>query len=549
MNVIQWYSDFNLTQNVGSSQIGLFDSAELSSYGAYDVKTLNTAEDEEIAKVYIFNFSTVYPNLGSYFTAMPIQPAEIAADFEDATTYTLYTQGKTRIRYKHYKELNGIEHFWLEYPIAWTYRFEALPYTYGSTNYNWIEQASCDTASFTFEGVYFFSGLFTHDVYGNTVTEEIFIPLCIIHPNANPDEKIYTGTKRGYSMNIIQGFNVSHYEPTHNSVQIGGSGNGNYNGAMPEEINVQLRNTAFSITSGNGQGLTYYFLNPRGFNDFMTYIYGTHVFNNLDKLVNCVISAHIIPFNYNPMTTNIARVFCANVTVPVDSSQIITRRLSSGTMGYADLSNSGYDDFNDISNTTATLYLPFVGRISIDINAIARGNIRVDYCLDVFTGNIGYWVYTQSKDANLPILYGIYTGNCAVSIPVCGSAPSGNVLGKILNTGTSIATGFAESKVKGAIEVYNAVQSFSERTVNRAGGTDTNSTVLLPYQLRLDIERKEVIRTENYKDIEGVPAFVTCAMNELQGFVRVHDTDLSTLSCEENEKQEIYRLLQEGVYI
>ena len=155
----------------------------------------------------------------------------------------------------------------------------------------------------------------------------------------------------------------------------------------------------------------------------------------------------------------------------------------------------------------------------------------------------------QGKDAVYPVLYGTYTGNCAVEIPLCGSGRTGNTLGKILNAGSQIAAGFAESPAKGAIDIYNAAQSFSDRTVNKSGANDVNSGCLIPYQCRLDIERREVIRTEDYADLNGVPAFDTVKISEISGFVKVQTIDLSGITCEQSERDELRRLLEKGVYI
>lgn len=549
MNVIQWYSNQSLTNSLGSTQVGTWDFVEMSSAGSYDVKTLEDIEENEIGKVYIFNFSSVYPNEETMFGKMPVQAAETAADFESATTYTLYTQGKTRVRYKHYIDPNGIGHFWLEYPYVYTYQFVAVPYTYGSTNYNWIESAEYDTASFSFDGVYFFSNLYNYEVYGDDVTEELLIPLCCIHPNAAPDENIFTGSKRGYSIGIINGYNIEHNAPTGNNTVRGGTGTGDYNGAMPETIDLATRNAAFSVTSANGEGLTFYAINARSLNQILEYIYGFHLFRDIDKMINACIECHILPIVYTPTSPNIARVFVANITIDCDTSHIITNRLVSGTLGTADLTNSGYDDYNDFLNTNATLYLPFVGRISIDINAISRGILKVDYVIDLFTGNIGYWVYTQGMHDTYPVLYGVYTGNCAVTVPLCGSGASGNFLGKVLNAGSSIAAGFAENKAQGVINTYNSLQQFGERVVNKAGANDVNSGCLVPYQCRLDIERKEAIRTESFAELSGLESFNTKTLGELSGFVRVISADLSGIVCEQSERDEIQRLLEQGVYI
>lgn len=548
MFTFELFNDSALTSVATNVVCGTFTNARMYTVGQESSPVVYVIRDEdnnEIDRVTAFAFESC-DIIDSTANAFPIgQPA----GSEPANFQYYYTAGKTKIGVKYWRtgdDENGYyDHIIFEYPyILNNGTYIELPFT-NSTQFDWIYHRTIPLDMFEFLGVYFFSGTFTYD--GNTYT--LVFPS--IKVRSVYDETIveYWGF-RGYTTNIVNGYgNIEQYQPTGNNTRLGGTGNGQYNGAMPETINISARNAAFSITSTNGDGLTYYYIDGTSLNQIVSYVYGSHIFHDSDKILNAVVSAHILPILYVPTTANIGRVFLANVTRSVNTAHIITNRLVSGSMGTVDLTNSGYDDFNDFENTTASLYLPFVGRITIDIHAISRGIMTVDYVVDLFTGNIGYWVYTQSKDAVYPVLYGTYSGNCAVEIPLCGSGRTGNMLGKILNAGSQIATGFAESKVKGAIEVYNAAQSFSDRIVNKSGANDVNSGTLVPYQCRLDIERKEVIRTADYAELNGIPAFDTVKLNTLSGFVKVQTVDLSGIVCEQSERDELRRLLEEGVYI
>lgn len=355
-----------------------------------------------------------------------------------------------------------------------------------------------------------------------------------------------------YSANVFDGIEnyENAYAPTTGNVTRGGTGTGYYPHNAPEGANfarmVTERNNALSATMGNGKGLTWYTMTANGFSSSIAFAYGHDTFMgeiSADKRLAAYVGAYMLPVSVSGTASffwlaDDSRNFNENGT----NCRVISNRLVYGDCGTIDLSSYGWDDFNDFENTRATLFLPFVGTVNIDINAIARGAINVKYVVDVCNGNIGYWVYTSSMQAIGELLYGVYTGNCSVQIPTSG-VYKGNVLDKILNAGTAIASGDAVGIVKVAVD------SVTDVRVNKSGGIDTSSAAISRYQPRLDIEKKEILRADQYKEITGIPSFVTKNLAALSGFTQISECDLTGLSGEEQEKAELMALLKEGVYL
>lgn len=348
------------------------------------------------------------------------------------------------------------------------------------------------------------------------------------------------------------------YLPTDGNITIGGRGDGSYPSDPAERPDIDALNTYLGYGSTNGTGLTYYsVLHVSDIYEVFAKIY-SNSYINVETRLKAMIDAFRIPFTSNPngAGSNLTQIPVADVDVTVSNGMPpIVKRFAEVNFGVFDLSNYGWDDFNDFKNTRATLYLPFHGRVNIDINAIARGTIEVTTVCDTYTGNIVYWVYTTSMQAPREVLYGVYEGQSAVQIPIA-STYTPNMMGKIMMGTSSAAMGIVGLATQnpamamtgglGAISAGNALQ---EQSIDRSHMQDSAGSATSPLHIRLDIERREMLRTERYREYAGIPAFTTQKLKDLEGFVRVHSADYNGLKCEQSEKETIKAMLEEGIYI
>ena len=244
-----------------------------------------------------------------------------------------------------------------------------------------------------------------------------------------------------------------------------GTGTGIGLSDIAAELDIDALNRGALNWNGHGYGLTYYAIDLIAFTrDVVGKVYGTMFTNSLDawgQAVNsviyptadsfainadtiraCIVSAYLLP-DIPTQSTRVDNIWVGPLSISQsnaltyyvgDRYQEVDDKWITEVDGHANFSEEGFGDFNDFTNTTATLHLPFIGDIPIDISTISRGDIRVRTVLDQFTGNISYLVYTRSMEANggRAILYGIYTGNCAVEQPICSIGSSANVLSRIV---------------------------------------------------------------------------------------------------------------------
>ncbi len=346
------------------------------------------------------------------------------------------------------------------------------------------------------------------------------------------------------------------YLPTTGNITIGGRGDGSYPSDPAERPDVDALNLYLSFGSSNGKGLTYYSVLVPDVYAVFSKIYGNS-YINLETRLKSMIDFFRIPF-VSTAGSNIRMIPVADVEVDLGENHgmaPITARFVEVDFGVFSLANYGWDDFNDFKNTRASLYLPFHGRVSIDINAIARGSIEVVAVCDAYTGNITYWVYTTSMQAPREVLYGVYEGQSAVQIPVANTY-NPNQMGKIISVGASLGGAVAAGvtynpmlAMASAVALSKSLTSGEERSVDRSHAQDTASSATSPLHIRLDIERREMLRTELYREYAGIPAFTTQKLKDLEGFVRIHSADYDGLKCAQSEKETIKAMLEEGVYI
>lgn len=342
------------------------------------------------------------------------------------------------------------------------------------------------------------------------------------------------------------------YEPNE-TIRIGGRGDGSYPNSPAEDPNVSMRNTYMSFGSPTGKGLTYYITEIDDLMKAYNKIYSFSYINEEARL-SAMIDAFKIP-NLSVDGQNVQHFWIADINVDVNHAYIMTTRFTQVDMGTVDLRNHGWDDYNDFKNTRASLLLPFVGRINIDIHAIARGAIRVTAVLDKYTGNVAYWVYTTGMQSPREVLYGVYEGQSAIQIPF-GSVHGVNQGGKLVNMATSFAgivvgasSGNPLVTLGAGFAFGKSIASTFEVAVDKAHINSSSSAATGAFQVRLDIERREMLRPEQYREIASIPSFITVPLGQLTGFVSVHSTDCRGLTCEEEEKNAIKELLMKGVII
>lgn len=387
----------------------------------------------------------------------------------------------------------------------------------------------------------------------------------------------YTYGFVGTNHSFIEWQESDRNKPTKN-VRKGGRGSGVYPNAPIPALPTNGVNNAFArILSASGRGLTYYDIKGDGLVKISQTLY-----NNSGSLIDKIAimiqsdyndrreslcSAVLVPAavpsgNYGNLTNSI--VFLGKIAVDIGGSgqaPIISRPLIPLDMGTISLQNHGWESFADIARTTATLYLPGYGTVNISMKDIAQGYIHIEAVLDVRNGNVLYRVLTCARDRydNLgnEQLYGHYTANLGIPVPLGGSNASESILGSIAAMSVPLATGAiggAIGATGGAMIGAQAVSGIeSGYHVDRSGAMAPSVSPMGTSVVRLEITVDNQLIPDRFTDIAGRPAAGDedkyTIGEDYHGFFRAADMDLDTVNATEEEKEEILRLIRGGIYV
>ena len=209
-----------------------------------------------------------------------------------------------------------------------------------------------------------------------------------------------------------------------------------------------------------------------------------------------------------------------------------------------------YSDFRNKSPyTQLTLFLPFVGYVSIDNSVLYNTKeLTVQAFVEVCTGNVVYKVYADYPQGSEAVaLMGTYNGNCNSDTPLARVTQANPV-----QMATSAATlGLALATQNPMIGIYgavNAAESFQQKTqIN--GSLSSSIARKLGLNIVLQVwSSKTNANPSDYQNIIGLPYFSAVELGTLTGYVQTQNASVQAIAMEE-ELKEINSMLDRGVYI
>lgn len=358
--------------------------------------------------------------------------------------------------------------------------------------------------------------------------------------------------------------NVKPYKPKQgNQTKRAGTGTGYYPNNPIPALPTESINAAFSSVLGMGNGLTYYRFEGDCLETLTEFLYDTTLtlkFRNAE-FRDAVASLIFIPYNVTADVINSKQIiYLANKPLfPNSSCNFITRPLREIDFGTISLTadNIGFKTFADYTQTTATLYLPCYGAVNLDMHSIANGILHLRAVIDVRNGNILYRLETQAQEDELPVLYGQYSGNCGIPVPVGGANAGVSILGAVSSIGT-VATGIATGNPMNIVGGVSALAQQTAPTIDKSGALQPAAAAYGTPVPVLQIMKKIMLAPPEWGEING---FLSAGkdshtdeqytkLGDYSGFFRAADCDVSGISgATESEKQEIKELLQSGVYL
>lgn len=203
--------------------------------------------------------------------------------------------------------------------------------------------------------------------------------------------------------------------------------------------------------------------------------------------------------------------------------------------------------------TEISIYLPFIGIVPLSVDDVMRGEISVDYTIDVYTGaciaEIGV-----NRDGVGGVLYQ-FNGNCAVEYPITSMSYNSSIMSLIgissgiagaipqIMAGNPMGAGIAMTSSL----IHSALQN--RETAQRSGSFSGNAGAMGSKKPYLIITRPQPEIANDYGDIEGYGANTTVEIGNCEGFIKCRTVDLEISGAYKQELNEIEQLLKTGVYI
>ena len=269
------------------------------------------------------------------------------------------------------------------------------------------------------------------------------------------------------------------------------------------------------------------------------------VFMN-SRLIDYVQDVHIVPFNPTVSGTGPIKLGyrTLNLTCPIVTSDYVSMDL--GTINIKEVF-AQFLDFQPF--TRAKLYLPFVGFVPIEPEYWQNGELGVVYHANVRDGS--FMCYVTSSPARVEgmvsSVIGQYAGTACIHIPLTGLNYSSMISGLVGGAAQTMAGIAGGNPAAGAMAALNTAAAAPQvQSSNGYTGSAAFMGVRYPFLL---IERTVSHYPEKYQHDKGIPSKITTNLGGASGFVRVGDVDLSGIQANEAEKDEIRRLLADGIYV
>ena len=559
------YKDEQCQQPIGGATLGAYTRIEgqttiISTYSA--VKQIEE-ESVQMWQLYSYVLSSVSSDPSSMLTDIP------ATDTEEMLY--LYFSTACRFQYSLYKVSQN----------NYTMKLYGFEYLISGT---WTALTQTPIGGLTIANIYELNGLtFREADSAGYWSSGTFVPIAPIDGGFLGIDVTYkaVGSSSSTTLRAAAAMSPSRlileipsdmkYKPTKNSRR-GGTGTGVYPNNPVPALPTNGINAAFASVLGDGYGLTYYDLSSGAFAMITQKVYGnalskigdafqehflTNMLGSMSKDRESICSAVLIPATPKTEHATNGTVFLATRFVEVGSGNapIIKEPLVELDMGTIYLEGFGFQSWADIISTAATLLLPGYGSVNIQMDAIANGQLHVQAVIDTRNGNILYRVLTKSETDQYETIYGQYTGNVGIPIPIGGSSAADNILGAIGGAAGSLAVGNAAGFMG---SVAAAASSFVP-TIDKAGIMQPQAACTGTSEIRLQIYRANVLTPERFKEIAGIPSaggenheYKVSQFKSASGLAKLvcSDADVSGISgATRAEKEEILSLLKEGVYV
>ena len=279
------------------------------------------------------------------------------------------------------------------------------------------------------------------------------------------------------------------------------------------------------------------------------------VANPYDAIMGCSIIP-VTPPTAGSKELKMYGLLETGISLPYASSRWV--QVDCGTLNIHEFWG-GYLDYSPYTKTTS-LYLPYIGTVSIDIDLIMAKALQVVYYVDILSGICVAFILVDGS------VKFHYQGQCATQIPITNADYSSvissgiGLIGNASQVVGSAVTGGVGGGVGGAVAgaVAGAISQAPSIASNvmgakpdiRSGGAIGSSAGILSVQrpyLIIERPKQSVPAFQNH--FTGYPSNITAKVSDLTGYTEFETINLDGLFLTDSEKKELEDILKGGVYL
>ena len=128
-------------------------------------------------------------------------------------------------------------------------------------------------------------------------------------------------------------------------------------------------------------------------------------------------------------------------------------------------------------------------------------------------------------------------------------ATASSVLGGVMSATTGNIGGIMSGAIGGVSALSQMIMSGKQNYMYTVGANGDSSSVGLCHAVHLKITRTLSAEDSNFTHVYGRPLCRYKKLSSVTGYTKCDNINTTGLSCSENEKQMIKRLLETGIYI
>lgn len=326
----------------------------------------------------------------------------------------------------------------------------------------------------------------------------------------------------------------------------------NYNN-NPEKINGSFDNSSDIVTldeidsiqsSAYSSFVNVYKLNANQISELKDFLYSDGFIDNIKKLTNNpmdnIINFILYPFDIQGAETVIK---IGNVTSSLTAVNVNNRfhEIDFGSV-YFDMYYGNYLD--DV--TTLSIYLPFIGVKTLNINDCRNSNLNLKYRVDMATGSF-VAIISVSRNENGTVLSAPlynFEGNIGLTVPLTSTTKDYlSMLGGFGQAVQGVAGGNPLQAVSGIASIVSTPTVY-----DRSGSLNDNTGYFASLVPFLIIDRVITNYSDDYKSNIGFTSTSSAQISKCKGFLSIQKI-VNKENCNNKFICEIESILQTGVYI